>query len=290
MSTTTIQQAIAYGIGEGAMVADATMLSYCLRWANNSCREIFLRYRFKNLRTRSIFRTTHGQQTYQAPTDFSGFLTLKDESNDQIVAQITPEELQRLQSQTLVSDEDVTVSSAVAVDLDNTAIQQYSETVTNTAGTTTYVRDTDYTMDYVAGTITMLAGGSLVTATEYHISYLYLPEGKPTHFCMEFDINTNLYLFRMYPTPDATYIGSMLYLAMPSVLSGSVNPMWDQFEFCLERGGIYYGAVETVLDPQKRMEFKQHYENSIQALIQLDLELVPKRNTIPMIMRKSDYK
>ena len=33
-----------------------------------------------------------------------------------------------------------------------------------------------------------------------------------------------------------------------------------------------------------------NYETAIQSLIQLDLELVPKRNTIPVIMRKSDYK
>jgi hypothetical protein len=237
-----------------------------------------------------VFRTTHGQQTYQAPSDFAGFLTLKDESNDQILSQVTPEELQRLISETAVADEDVTVVSATAVALDNTGIQQYSETVTTTAGTTTYVRDTDYTMDYVAGTITMLAGGSMTTATAYHIDYLYLPEGKPTNFCIEFDINTNQYLFRLYPTPDSAYIGSIIYSAYPSALSSTTNPMWDQFEFCLERGGIYYGAMETVLDPQKRMEYKSNYEAAMQALIQLDLELIPKRNTIPVIMRKSDYK
>lgn len=290
MSTSSIQSAVIYGLGEGSQVADSTYLSYALRWCNAAYREIFLRYRFKTLRTRSIFRTTHGQQTYQAPSDFAGFLTLKDESNDQIISQITPEEMQRKISETLVSDEDVTVVSATAVALANTGIQQYSETVTTVTGTTTYVRDTAYTMDYVAGTITMIAGGGMTTATAYHIDYLYVSEEKPTHFCIEFDINTNQYLFRLYPTPDATYIGSILYSAYPSALSSSVNPMWDQFEFCLERGGIYYGAMEIVPDPQKRAEYKMNYESSIQSLIQLDLELIPKRNTIPVIMRKSDYK
>jgi len=290
MSTTTIQQNVIYGLGEGAAVGDSTMLAYALRWANSAYREVWLRYRFKTLRTKSIFRTTHGQQTYQAPSDFAGFLTLKDESNDQIISQITPEEMQRKISETLVSDEDVTVISATAVALDNTGIQQYSETVTNVAGTTTYVRDTDYTMDYVAGTITMIAGGGMTTATEYHIDYLYVAETKPTHFCIEFDINTNQYLFRLYPTPDAVYIGSILYSAYPSALSASVNPMWDQFEFCLERGGIYYGGMEITVDPQKRAEYKRDYETALHAMIQLDLELIPKRNTIPVIMRKSDYK
>jgi hypothetical protein len=290
MSTSSIQSAVIYGLGEGQSVSDTTMLAYALRWINASWREIYLRYRFKTLRTKSIFRTTHGQQTYQAPADFSGFLTLKDESNDQIISQITPEEMQRQISETLVSNEDVTVVSATSVALSNSSLQQYSETVTTVAGTTTYIRDVDYTMDYVAGTITMLAGGSMVTATQYHIDYLYLPESKPTHFCLEFDINTNLYLFRFYPTPDAAYIGSMVYSAYPSALSSTVNPMWDQFEFCLERGGIYFGSLEIIPDPQRRAELKMNYEAALQSLIQLDLELVPKRNTIPVIMRKSDYR
>jgi hypothetical protein len=290
MSTGTVQTNVIMGLGEGAAVSDTTMLAYALRWASNSYREIYLRYRFKTLRTKSVFRTTHGQQTYQAPSDFAGFLTLKDESNDQIISQITPEEMQRKVQPTKVSNESVTVVSGTAVALDTSGLQQYSETVTNVAGTTTYVRDTDYTMDYVAGTITMLGTGSMTTATAYYIDYLYLTEGKPTDFCIEFDSNTNQYLFRLYPTPDAVYIGSLLYPAYPSALATGTNPIWDQFEFCLERGGIYYGSMEIVPDPQKRMEYKQNYEQAIQALIQLDLELVPKRNTIPIIMKRSDYR
>jgi hypothetical protein len=290
MSTTTVSQNVIYGLGEGASVSDTTMLAYALRWANASYREIYLRYRFKNLQTKSIFRTTHGQQTYQAPSDFTGFLTLKDESNDQIISQITPEEMQRKMQQSSVANESVTVVSGTAVDLTYSGIQQYSETVTNVAGTTTYTRDTDYSMDYVAGTITMIATGSMTTATAYYIDYLHLEEGKPTEFCIEFDANSNQYLFRLYPVPDAVYIGSLLYPAYPSALASGTNPIWDQFEFCLERGGIYYGSLELVPDPQRRLEYKQNYEQAIQALIQLDLELVPKRNTIPIIMKKSDYK
>lgn len=285
-----MQSNIIYGLGEGALVADSTMLAYALRWANNAWREMYLRYRFKTLRTKSIFRTTIGQQTYQAPSDFAGFLTLKDETNDQILSQITPEEMQRKISPVQVTNESFTSSHGVAVSLDYTGIQQYSERVTTTAGTTTYTRDTDYTMDYVAGTITVLATGSMATATAYYIDYLYVENDKPTHFCVEFDSNTSRYLFRLWPTPDAVYIGSLLYAAYASALSSTVNPMWDQFEFCLERGGIYYGSVEIVQDIQKRQEYRGHYEAAIQALIQLDLELVPKRNTIPVIMRKSDYK
>jgi len=290
VSTTTVQQNVVFGLGEGALVADSTMLTYALRWANSAYRDMYLRHRFRSLLTKSVFRTTEGQQTHQAPSDFAGFLTLKDESNDQILSQVTPEEMQRLVSPVEVTDESVTVISATAVDLDNTGIQQYSETVTDTTGTTTYTRDTDYTMDYVAGTITMLAGGSMVTATEYYIDYLYLPEAEPTHFCIEFDYNTNQYLFRLYPTPDSTYIGSILYSAYPSALASGTNSIWSQFEFCLERGGICYGSKEVILDPNRRAEYQQDYEKAFNALVRLDLDMVPKRNTIPMVMRKSDYK
>lgn len=47
------------------------------------------------------------------------------------------------------------------VTLANKRIKPKSETVTNTAGTTTYERDTDYTMDYVTGTITTIVGGAV---------------------------------------------------------------------------------------------------------------------------------
>ena len=96
----------------------------------------------------------------------------------------------------------------------------------------------------------------MTTATAYYIDYLYVEDDKPSYFCLEFDINTNQYLFRLYPTPDAAYIGSILYSAYPSALSGSVNPMWDQFEFCLERGGMYFGALEIVADPTNDKSIK----------------------------------
>lgn len=290
MSTTTIQQNILYGLGEGASVADATFLAYALRWANLALREILMRYRFKNLRTRSIFRTTDGQQTYQAPSDFIGFLVLKDESAGVVLAQITPEEFAREVNATKIVDESFTSDDGVAVALDFQGIVQYSETVTTTDGETTFTRDTDYAIDYVAGTITVDAAESMSDATDYYIDYLYYAnDGKPNRFCLEYDATNTKYVFRLDPIPDATYIFSLLYPASPSNLSGSVEPLWSYLEFALERGGIYYGALELELDQQKRMELKGTYEGAIQALIQLDQELIPKRNTIPVVMRQSEY-
>lgn len=295
MSTTTIKQNCIYGLGEGGSVANATMLTYALRWANCAYREIFLRYRFKHLRTRSIFRTTHGQQTYQTPTDFSGFLVVKDESNNTILDQVTPEEFQRTVTTTTVTDEDITTAStlATAITLANTGLVQYSETVTNTAGTTTYTRDTDYSMNYVAGTITPIAagsGGTMVASTAYHIDYICYAEGPPAQFCIEYDATNTRYIFRIDPVPDATYIASLLYPGLPSDLSGSVEPLWSTLEFALERGGIYYGSLEIIDDAQKRSEFRQNYEMAIQALIQLDRELEPKQQSIPLRLKRTDHK
>src|SRR3990172_469321 len=56
-----------------------------------------------------------------------------------------------------VSAESFTSATAgTAKALANKAIKYKSETVTNAAATVTYVRDTDFSMDYVNGTITVL--------------------------------------------------------------------------------------------------------------------------------------
>lgn len=294
MSTTSIKQNVIYGLGEGALVADSTMLSYALRWANASYREIFARYRFKHLRTRSLFTMTHGQGTYQTPTDFMGFLIMKDETNNTVLDQKTPEEFHRLISTNSITDEEFTTDSttlATAVDLDNSAIVPYSEVVTSSDGITTYTRTTDYNVSYSAGTITPVATGTMATGTDYLIDYLFYSEGKPDKFCIEYDASNTRYVFRVDPIPDAsTYVCSLLYPAIPSDLSSSVEPIWTRLEFAIERGGIYYGSLEIFDDQQRRAEFKQNYETAMQALIQLDQELEPKLYTIPMRLKKSDHK
>jgi hypothetical protein len=50
-------------------------------------------------------------------------------------------------------------------------IQLASEVVKNTAGTTTYTRDTDYTIDYTNGKITTISGGAMAVSTGYLVSY-----------------------------------------------------------------------------------------------------------------------
>ena len=72
-----------------------------------------------------------------------------------------------------ITDESFTSSFDVAVALAHTEITSGSEVVTTTDGLTTYVKDTDYTMDYPNGTITVLSTGSMLDATEYYIDYTY---------------------------------------------------------------------------------------------------------------------
>jgi len=289
VTTSTIKENILYGLGEGSSVGNATYLEYALRWANSAYREVFLKggYKFKTIRKRSVFRTSNGQQTYQAPSDFIGFLTLKDESNDGVIDQITPEEFARDVSSKSVSAESFTSDHDVAVDLDNKAILQYSETVYS--GDTTYTRDTDYTMSYADGQITVLSTGSMSDATSYSIDYLRYNTGKPTQFCLEYDTTNKKYVFRLDPVPDATYATSLVYPHNPSDLSGSVDAVWNYMEFAIERGGIYYGSMEITIDPQMRAEYKQNYMDAVADLIKLDQDLLPKHDRIPIVTRHSDY-
>lgn len=63
------------------------------------------------------------------------------------------------------------------VSLANSMIKVETEVVTNVAGTTTYTRDTDYTMDYAGGKITIISTGSLVALTAYKVAYTKLQIG-----------------------------------------------------------------------------------------------------------------
>ena len=98
--------------------------------------------------------------------------------NDQVTADISRlaprERIYDYTHREQITDEEFTTHATVlatAVTLTNKPIKYGSEVVTNTAGTTTYTRDTDYTMDYANGIITPLAAGTLVVNTTYEIDY-----------------------------------------------------------------------------------------------------------------------
>lgn len=73
-----------------------------------------------------------------------------------------------------VVDESFTSAFDVAVALANQNIQTSPvPVVTSSDGLTTYAEGTDYTIDYVAGTITVLSTGTMADATAYLIDYTY---------------------------------------------------------------------------------------------------------------------
>lgn len=73
------------------------------------------------------------------------------------------------------TDDKVSVGTGNAYDsyvfLANKPIKPETETVTNTAKTATYARDTDYRMDYYNGGIKFISGGGMAAGTSYLISY-----------------------------------------------------------------------------------------------------------------------
>ena len=85
--------------------------------------------------------------------------------------------LEKVSDSTLIFaivDESWTSADDVAVTLANKRIKVNSEKVQNTGKTITYVRDTDYTMDYIEGKITSISSGGIPNSTGVLISYTKL--------------------------------------------------------------------------------------------------------------------
>lgn len=291
MSTSSMQINVINKLKENGLVGDSTMLAAALRWLNEGYRDMINRPFFdKTLLTKSNFTMTDGQHTYQAPSDFAGFCTMWDVTNGTELIMVTPEELQRQLSTDEVLNESFTSDSDTAVSLDNKAIVQFSEVVTTTDGVTTYIRDTDYSMNYTAGAITVDSTGSMSDATEYYIDYLYMEKGDPAKFCIEYDSTNARFIFRLDPIPDDEYIAAILYPDFPSDLSGSVDSIWSRLEFAIERRGIYYGALEMFESNDPLItRFDKDSEKAIEFLRMRLAKLIPKHNRIKLVMRSSDY-
>ena len=292
MSTETIQANIIYKLKENGLVADTTMLASALRWANEGYRDMISRPFFdKVLLTKSNYTMTDGQQSYQAPSDFGGFCTMWDVTNQAELIMVTPEELQRNVTINTVTDEVFESSSDVAVALDNKAIVQYSEVVTDdTDHTTVYTRDTDYSMDYTSGTITVDSTGTMSDATDYYIDYLYMTQGTPTKFCVEYDATNARFVLRLNPVPEGAYIATLIYPDFPTALSSTVDSVWSRLEFAIERRGIYYGSCE-MFSPNDPLiaRFDKDSEIAMEYLRQRLARLIPRHDRVKVVMRKSDY-
>lgn len=71
----------------------------------------------------------------------------------------------------VVTDESFTPTGTTIVTLSNKPIEWASDKVTDSPSTVTYVRNTDYTMDYASGTIVRISTGSMVSGAAHLISY-----------------------------------------------------------------------------------------------------------------------
>jgi len=98
-----------------------------------------------------------------------------------------------------VGHETFTSDAGTAVSLDQVEIVDGSETVETTDEATEYTEGTDYDMDYDAGTIEVLAAGTMDDATGYYISYQYLgiPEDVEEGICEQ-----AMWLLQQRSAPD----------------------------------------------------------------------------------------
>jgi len=71
-----------------------------------------------------------------------------------------------------------------AVSLDHKLIKPGSQNVTDLSDTTVYYNNTDYTMDYINGTITVLSTGNMSNNTNYHIDYGYVDHYELTNYSL----------------------------------------------------------------------------------------------------------
>jgi hypothetical protein len=77
---------------------------------------------------------------------------------------------------TVVTDEHFTSAFDTWVNAAYANFDVYSVLVRATNNLTTYTLGTDYQINYLGGAIKVLSTGTMVDATEYHVSYIY-PDG-----------------------------------------------------------------------------------------------------------------
>lgn len=86
----------------------------------------------------------------------------------EVIAEFSSSYTQQVTGESITSSLDVAVALTSAR---NAPVVRGSVTVTNSAATTTYTEDTDYTIDYINGTITCLSTGAIPDATTIKATY-----------------------------------------------------------------------------------------------------------------------
>ena len=148
------------------------------------------------------------------------------------------------------------------VQLANVMIKPASESVTNVAGTITYTRDTDYTIDYSNGKITTISGGTMAVDTAYRISY--------TKSKLAIDLGSITDLIRVvtveYPmgnVPQTTVgfqtVGNILFLqTMVSTTTRSQTEMSEG-----EHVAVHYEAINVGPSESSEPSFPRHLDEVV---------------------------
>lgn len=189
------------------------------------------------------------------------YLTQSVHQAVQDISRILPQEkVLELQVDYEIADETFTSDHDTAVSLANTFIEHDSETVNSAAAKagTTYTRDTDYTINYTTGQITVLSTGSMADSTTYYITY------DASRISLDISSLTNLMKVVMveYPigkvpqhiVPFARW-GNRLYIL------GTVSEPRSQVDLILdEHLLIYYHAYHTAPTAATRGTFIPHLD------------------------------
>ena len=148
------------------------------------------------------------------------------------------------------------------VTLANTMLKPGSEIVTNAAGTVTYTRDTDYTINYTDGKITTISGGDMVVATAHLISY--------TKSKISVDISGLTDLIRIsaveYPMGNVpqTFVGFKVVAGVLYIQTTASTSTQSQTEMSEGKHiAIYYEAVNTGPCESASPSFPRHLDEVV---------------------------
>jgi hypothetical protein len=104
------------------------------------------------------------------PTDFN--MTISDVTGRMLGAALQGTFSDYSDAAATVTDQDVILTKGFVAELGKANIKNPSVVVKNNAGTTTYVENTDYKVDYQMGFIIPLAGGAIVNAANHKVSFV----------------------------------------------------------------------------------------------------------------------
>lgn len=145
------------------------------------------------------------------------------------------------------------------VTLANKRLKSKSDVVKSADGSTTYTRDTDFTMDYVEGTIIAIDGGAMVADTEYQIDYtileVYLDISSLTDMIRIFKVE--------YPGGKLPTVFQSFYTWGDFLVITSSDRQTQQSLSSGEHVWVYHHAKHTVPDKDTDGTWMSHLDEVI---------------------------